>query len=954
MSRLTFNQWTKRLFQRRPRPRKPHKQRRTSRVSTFEHLSERVVFSVTASFAPGAGVLTVLGDSHDNNIVVSRDAAGRILINGGAISVRGGTPTVANTRLVQAFGLAGNDSITLDEANGALPSAHLYGGSGNDTLIGGSAADLLFGEAGNDILLGKGGDDLLFGGAGDDTLTGGVGTDQVFGQSGNDRMIWNPGEGTDLNEGGAGIDTVEVNGGNGSETFSVTPNGTRVRFDRLDPGPFSIDIGTSENLVVNMNGGDDTFTGTNGLATLISLTVDGGTGNDTITGGDGNDRLLGGDGNDVINGGRGSDTMIGGAGDDTFVWNPGDGSDLVEGQGGLDTMQFNGANINEKIDLVANGNRLRLTRDIGNVTMDVAGVETVNVVALGGADNITVGDLTGTDVTAVNVDLANRAGSGTGDGAADVVTVNGTAAADNVQVFGTPGNLTVAGLSASVQITGVEATNDQLVVSGLGGDDQLSAASLAANVVRLTLDGGAGDDTLVGSQGDDLLIGGDGNDIIFGGKGSDTALMGEGDDTFVWNPGDGSDIVEGQGGDDTLQFNGANIDEKFDLSANGNRLRLTRDIGTVTMDVAGVEVVDLATLGGVDTVNVNDLTGTGVKAVGVDLSSPQGVGIGDGAADTVTVSGTAGADDFVISGSGNSATIRGPSAAVVITGTDGTTDSLTVKGLGGDDTIDASALEAGVISLTLDGGDGNDLLTGSQGDDLIIGGKGADVAFMGDGNDTFVWNPGEGSDIVEGQDGQDTLQFNGANIDEKFDLSANGTRLRLARDIGGVVMDVDGVETVNIAALGGADTITVNDLSRTAATQVNIDLANPANSGTGDGAADTIVVNGTGDDDAITVVGDAGATDVGGTLASAVHITGAEADKDRLVVQAHAGDDVVEATGLVATGIQLTADGGDGDDELIGGEGNDTLLGGNGDDILNGGPGQDILDGGAGDNLLFQ
>src|SRR4051812_23499198 len=39
-------------------------------------------------------------------------------------------------------------------------------------------------------------------------LFGGVGTDQVFGQAGDDLMIWNPGEGTDLNEGGAGNDTV--------------------------------------------------------------------------------------------------------------------------------------------------------------------------------------------------------------------------------------------------------------------------------------------------------------------------------------------------------------------------------------------------------------------------------------------------------------------------------------------------------------------------------------------------------------------------------------------------------------------------------------------------------------------------------------------------------------------------------------------------------------------------
>ena len=59
-------------------------------------------------------------------------------------------------------------------------------------------------------------------------------------------MISNPGDDTDLNEGSAGTDAVEVNGGNGDEQYTVTANGTRVRFDRTNPAPFSIDIGTSE------------------------------------------------------------------------------------------------------------------------------------------------------------------------------------------------------------------------------------------------------------------------------------------------------------------------------------------------------------------------------------------------------------------------------------------------------------------------------------------------------------------------------------------------------------------------------------------------------------------------------------------------------------------------------------------------------------------------------------
>src|SRR6202023_539035 len=287
---------------------------------------ERItIMAISASFDPTAGHLTALGDSLDDAITASRDAAGNILLNGGAVPVVGGSPTVANTTQLQLFGLGGNDTLTLNETNGALPAAQLFGGAGNDVLTGGSGANQLFGGAGNDTLLGKGGDDLLFGGAGDDVLTGGGGNDQVFGEAGNDRMIWNPGDGSDLFEGGDGTDTAQVNGGNGAETFTITANGTRVLFARTDPAPFTLDIGTTENLVLHANGGDDVITAGNGLAGLINLTLDGGAGNDTITGGDGNDMLIGGDGDDVITGGPGSDTAQLGAGNDTFIWNPGDG-----------------------------------------------------------------------------------------------------------------------------------------------------------------------------------------------------------------------------------------------------------------------------------------------------------------------------------------------------------------------------------------------------------------------------------------------------------------------------------------------------------------------------------------------------------------------------------------------------------------------------------------------------
>src|SRR5436190_7903892 len=221
MSRITFSQWTKNLFRRQQGTRKGRKMHRSS---TFEHLGERITPAVNALFF--GGQLTILGDAANNIVAVSRDAAGNVLVNGGAVRVQGGAATVANTKRIQIFGLGGDDTLSLDETNGVLPQANIFGGAGNDTLTGGSANDFLFGDAGDDRLLGKGGADFLFGGTGNDTLTGGAGNDQVFGEAGNDRMIWNPGDGTDVNEGGVGNDTVEVNGGNGGENFTITANGT--------------------------------------------------------------------------------------------------------------------------------------------------------------------------------------------------------------------------------------------------------------------------------------------------------------------------------------------------------------------------------------------------------------------------------------------------------------------------------------------------------------------------------------------------------------------------------------------------------------------------------------------------------------------------------------------------------------------------------------------------------
>jgi Ca2+-binding RTX toxin-like protein len=527
------------------------------------------------------------------------------------------------------------------------------------------------------------------------------------------------------------------------------------------------------------------------------------------------------------------------------------------------------------------------------------------------------------------------------DAATGVLSVVGGAGDDVCTVSGDPFGSLLVNLGA-VPVAGGPATvaNTALVrMQGGAGNDRLVIDTTGGAMPPADLSGDAGNDTLVGGDAADTLTGGIGDDALFGGAG---------DDRFVWNPGSGSDVIEGQAGADTLEFHGANISENFEIAANGGRVRFTRNVASIVLDLDDVETIDLTALGGLDRVQVDDLTGTDVTSVHVDLAATGGGP--DGADDDVVVEGTAGDDVVHVTGAPMGAVVSGLAAEVRISGAEAANDQLTIDLLAGADVLDASALPGGLL-LAANGGPGIDFLIGGSGGDVFTGGQGDDVALMGPGDDTFVWNPGDGSDIVEGQAGADTLRFNGANISEVIDISANGGRVRFTRNVATITMDLNDVEAIEFNALGGADRITMNDLSGTDVTRVSVDLS--AAGGGGDGAADDVVANATNGDDVASVTGSGGSASVAG-LAALLQITGAEAAIDRLTVNGLAGDDVIEASGLAADAILLTEDGGDGDDVLIGGAGNDTLLGGAGDDVLLGGPGTDTLDGGTGNNILIQ
>ena len=491
---------------------------------------------------------------------------------------------------------------------------------------------------------------------------------------------------------------------------------------------------------------------------------------------------------------------------------------------------------------------------------------------------------------------------------------------------------------------------DRIEILAGGGEDRIridEANGVFTDTEQTTMDGEAGDDTLLGGSGAETFAGGGGDDRVDGNGGADRAFLGFGHDAFVWDPGDGSDVVEGGPGGDALVFNGSASSETFDASANGDRLRFVRDVGNIVMDVDDVEQVDVAAGAGADRLVTNDLAATDVRRINGDL------GAADGAEDRAIMNATEGNDEIEARGSAGRARVTGLAPTLRIENAESGRDALVINALAGIDRIDGGGLDADAPGLVVQGGLDADLMIGGDGNDVFDGDGAADTALMGAGEDTFIWDPGDGSDVVEGQAGADTMLFNGSGGSEVFEVSANGSRVRFFRNLGNITMDLNDVERIDVAALGGSDRLNVEDVSGTDLTAVEGDLAGVLGGSAGDGASDEVIVHGTAGDDVALVTGADGAARVLG-LAATVEIANAEAASDTLTILAGAGDDAVDASALAANAIRLVVEGNEGDDVLIGGDGNDTLLGQENDDVLVGGPGLDVLDGGAGDNVLIQ
>ena len=376
-----------------------------------------------------------------------------------------------------------------------------------------------------------------------------------------------------------------------------------------------------------------------------------------------------------------------------------------------------------------------------------------------------------------------------------------------------------------------------------------------------------GDDVLTGTAGADTIDALGGNDQIFGLGGNDTLTGGA-----------GADLVSGGAGDDTLNF-----------SADG----------TWTDQFAAQ----------------NAETGETVNLDGMNQSTDVFDG-GEG-------------HDVMYLTVGNDAIFLDDNYSVFPDGSSGPRlVSIEEINAGlGNDIVDLTSNLFTAGDVTINGGEGNDVLWSGEGDDVLDGGTGNDSLWGGDGNDELIGGAGddslaggEGRNVINGGDGTDTVDYSAAD---------SGVSVNLGTNYGGSIGNRSIRDNItNVENVVGSEN---NDVIKGNGTDNVLD----------GGAGNDRLFGYAGDDE---LIGGDGADRVYGGTGNDTVDDGA--GNDRLYGQD--GDDTIDG----GAGNDLLK-GGDGADVLYGGEGADNLQGQNGADLLYGGAGNDIFRGDSGNDVLY-
>ncbi|WP_181702018.1 cadherin domain-containing protein [Chthonobacter albigriseus] len=412
-------------------------------------------------------------------------------------------------------------------------------------------------------------------------------------------------------------------------------------------------------------------------------------------------------------------------------------------------------------------------------------------------------------------------------------------------------------------------------------------------VTELSVDGGAGHDTLTGGTGADSLIGGDGNDSLSGGEGADS-LMG----------GAGADAIDGGDGEDTAIFSGAYDEYEITATVSGGVTTYTvTDMRSGSPD--GTDTVsNVTTFQFADrSIAVSTLAlGTWAGEVLMADSSAQTF-YGNGDRDKVNHdNSTTGVQVNLLTGTGSGGDAEGDLYAGI-------------ENVGG--SRHADILIAHNEGAKIDGMGGADTLIGGDGNDTIAAATWNDATSMAD-TAAKVVSAGAGNDRIDASLGADQID-GGSGFDRaNYFYSTGAVTVNLATGLG---------------SGGFAEGDQLNDIEWVTGSNLFGDVLignSDANMLDGGWGNDTIVASAGGD------------TLVGGGNIDLIDFSQATQG-----VTFSAAVTVAQATGsdfgtITASGFE----------RILGGAGSDALTGSSGADTITGGAGNDTIDGGGGTDTV--
>ncbi|MEM8874242.1 MAG: calcium-binding protein [Planctomycetota bacterium] len=399
-----------------------------------------------------------------------------------------------------------------------------------------------------------------------------------------------------------------------------------------------VPYGILERVEVEAGGGDDWV---ESGRYRVPMTFIGGRGDDVLIGGDGADLLSGGPGADILYGFLDADTLLGNDGDDELwpgtgsnIVGGGRGTDqLVRDGGSARGPAFGEADLSAERVTDTDGNpingdytpRINLRNAVGNIYLGSANGNRAALVSfylsdsgfrldwvvLPSFDRTLRIRVTPTDppvgAAQAFTNYNGRFDLGPAGGESfdriEVITPDdGVVLSRNVvrgddDLRGLTGVGSIAmfppvthavplegpGLPAGSVYIGGTVFGDELLITTTGSQILVTGRYIEPiainqeNVIRLSVEVGAGNDSVAvsgdlpvvlrGGDGDDLLIGGDGGGYLVGGEGDDTLGGGDSRDRIEGNAGndllsgvDGDDVLNGGAGDDRL-FAGTGINE---------------------------------------------------------------------------------------------------------------------------------------------------------------------------------------------------------------------------------------------------------------------------------------------------------------------------------------------------------------------------------------------------------